>query len=533
MLLAQDLSSCLCPRCSLPQLSVLPDTHISHSEIPTPASPPSRPTIPSSAPHNVSITTPDNILELVLELQQDLEQTHRSLRRATQAFEATFRRLTNSRNTIRGTLDTMPQDISSSSNDMSNGSSTSAMGPGHSALVLSPPQSPTSTTADSLRILLDTVERQTFWMDDPAAPDPPRSIPNSSSAPRPRTSRPGYTSFFGPRHEIVRSRIGINEEQHRASSQNTVNTASTSLGRRVAARAAATSSSGQIPSSEDLIGTRVAELALNVDDAISRLNYHSEELLAASDNLRRGPSRLLGSTSDILPSAAPRVATVRPLGMQARRENLLQRSSRAITSSDPTPTSSRTRPTGPALTPRVRQTDNAASRPGRLSPVSPTASNASPNHRSIHDSFTRFMANRSPEAQQRLEDFIQRSPPTPVSRPTTYDIAQRPSFMRSVSAAIDTSSTVEGATESTRQLPTASPLSTTTVSDRSRAPTIRRSMNLGSLPVPDGGSDPGQNPFSRARGWGACLSLQESFAIFDNITSSSSLGSEWKRDTHG
>ncbi|KAH8086601.1 hypothetical protein BXZ70DRAFT_546380 [Cristinia sonorae] len=455
-------SNCTCPRC-LTQHS--PESHPTQSS-PSIINPPS---IPHS---NLPVTTPDSILELVTGLQEDLEETHRSLRQATLALEATFRRLINSRNTIRSNLNTMPNSQQSADGSQES-SGDSLMGPNHSALVLSPPPSPPSGAVDSLRLLLNTVERQSYRMEDPAAPDSELAGPSSSETTRRRRgTRITSTPFFGPRHETVRLRFGSTEPRRAGNSPS--NIATTSLGRRVAARAAANAQGeSSTTGSDDLTRLRVAEL--NVDDAINRLSYHREELLAASDGLR-GPATTLLQASESL--AIPRVSG-RPLRVQPRRDTAqiaprLERAENDLSSS-------RTRPTGPPRGARRSAND----------PVSPNSDRTEEQTRQAMAS--QFMSSLSAESQQRLEDFIRRSTALPMPTPRiTQGLART---LTEVTAVIP---------PHTMYPPIPPPM--TSQDARFRATEIaRRAQNTIVRPstLPESTWDPDGNPFTRARtrGW--------------------------------
>ncbi|TCD66761.1 hypothetical protein EIP91_000952 [Steccherinum ochraceum] len=440
----------------------------------------------TSASHSGSLpaTNTETFLELVSNLEHDLDRTQRSLRQATQALEATFRRLINSRNIIRGNMNTMPSD-SLPPSDTPAISNTSAMGPPHSALVISPPHSPSSSSssADTLRILLDTVERQSYWMDDPPASDSLTRSPSPTSLPpqnRPPRSR--YTTFFGPRHETVRPRPSTAENPRRPVTSS-ANNASTSLGRRVAARAAAGSPSGsRTPGSGDSATTsHVAELAVTVDDAISRLNRHRAELLAASSDLR------LRSHTATAQTSAPTSLT-QPMRAAASFREFLERrqvSSAGRDQPEPVSSSSRTRPTAP----RGGTIDPALTLVAAPSPPTAVASPVPSNYR---------------EQAQRVYEALNLSlPPTapapgpPATGSTTTSTTRQRSARRrrhpfAHVAPEDLPSYI--ADYNARNL-------------RNRATEIV-SRNLGSLeglpPLPDDIWDPDGNPFasSRANSWG-------------------------------
>lgn len=259
-------------------------------------------TQPSSTTLRGTPGLPSSVLQTIAESQA-------SLNRASSAIEAAYERLL----ALRTRLDENSEAMSL----LTETAPTPRMGPNHSAIVLSGaqpsstpngdetsdsmvvdamPQQPETAETEALRMsaarTIDTIRRrfQELAGTDRSAP----ALPDMALYERPDTSQsarpaPGYVL------RPATTRANVPAEGRRtqltphvwARRDMNPNDPTTSLGRRVEARAAAAARNE--PRNPEDTAARILELRSSIDGYISRLNRHGEELLAAANSLRREP----------------------------------------------------------------------------------------------------------------------------------------------------------------------------------------------------------------------------------------------------
>ena len=288
------------------------------------------------------------------ELAQTLGQSRDYLQRVSTVIEAAYQRLLN----ISTRLATPSERMS---NEVQDGQAISQMGPNHSAIVLSSVAQETAApntqdtvgdavaqrlsdpaVAETARRNMSTI-RQRFAELTSALADDVNANPALTDG---EPSRPSSTVLFGPRsREGMESRRPLLHNRRSNPSD-----ATTTLGRRVEARASG---------SRDTLDTRVRETLVDSSFAVSLLNRHREQLLDTSRNFastgRDGESQNIPSSS--ITTSHPPITTFRapPWGYRERsaqwRENLEERRPTAGTSHSLRTTNDSSRPRGNVILP--------------------------------------------------------------------------------------------------------------------------------------------------------------------------------------
>lgn len=287
----QDPSSCHCETCcpDTRQRLTSPANSESPSVFPSSApsaSPSRRATSPRSSSNNA--TAPSVEAPSYTPLAQSLADTQATLQRASSVIESAYQRLALLRESIRRNIEGMPHDLSEVA---PNTGATTAMGPNHSAIVLSEqssslhaeprPNSPNAIAESYERTRNSSSPHRPPWVAWNGFTINPYDQRASGSQPLDlRASRRNGSTNPPTRRSLVEHYFAYRRDPN-------PNDPSTSLGRSVEGRSSGGQGSPSRTGSVEDSMSRIRDVTTDIESAITRLNRQRAELSQASGGFRR------------------------------------------------------------------------------------------------------------------------------------------------------------------------------------------------------------------------------------------------------